>query len=212
MAPSSDGGANNAEGAHARTTASHVTKSTAYFISEGLHGCFKDKVLCGVQYEPCALRIIDRRRVGTALSHCNALKDADGEEVQDEAVVAQRGQGQHQMLVKESCLGSEPVPTLEAWRDQQEVDEPDELEDAVVMGPSGQSEDVVSRKRLPRSLGPGDWLYFSRMGAYTTSIASVMSSSAIYSPFFYVASTPATRAFIDAVDGHCQGLERDLGS
>lgn len=67
-------------------------------------------------------------------------------------------------------------------------------EDSVILGPSGLPEDVVARKCLPKSLGPGDWLYFSRMGAYTTSIASLASSSALHAAFFYVASTPAGKA------------------
>ncbi|CAN0575977.1 unnamed protein product, partial [Ectocarpus sp. 12 AP-2014] len=76
-----------------------------YYIAEGVNGCFKDRVLCGVNFEPCP-----------------GAGDADEE-------------------------------------------------DAVVMGPSGLPTDVVARKRLRSSLGPGDWLYFSQMGAYTASIA-----------------------------------------
>lgn len=65
-----------------------------------------------------------------------------------------------------------------------------EDEDAVVMGPSGLPADVVARKRLPKSLKPGDWLYFSQMGAYTASIATVTSSAVLEASYCYVASTP----------------------
>lgn len=60
----------------------------------------------------------------------------------------------------------------------------------MLMGPSGLPMDVVARKRLPRSLRRGDWLYFSRMGAYTTSIATAASSAVLEMPSRYVASTP----------------------
>lgn len=118
----------------------------AYFINEGVDGCFKDRVLFGVCFEPCPIRAAPV--VG---------RDTDGKRMSPE--------------------------------DSEHRREDDE--DSLVMGPSGSPTDIVARKRLPKSLGPGDWLYFSRMGAYTASIASSASSAALEAPYFYVASAPA---------------------
>lgn len=189
--------------------------STAYFVCEGLHGCFKDRVLCGVQYEPCALRLtVDRdhrqQLAGGALppgadvdpKHDAQSEGGGGGEEEEEEAGTKPGPGaiheEHQVplgyhsprAAAEEAGGDEMRPIGEGEHfDKGFVDE--DAEDAVVMGPSGRAEDVVARVRLPRSLGTGDWLYFSRMGAYTNSIASLASSAAIHATFRYVASTPA---------------------
>ena len=67
----------------------------------------------------------------------------------------------------------------------------DPLHESAVMGPSGEGYDcVVPSSRLPL-LKPGDWLYFTQMGAYTASIASA--NSAVYRvdsrAFVYVATS-----------------------
>lgn len=115
----------------------------AYFIDEGVDGCFKDMLLFGVFFEPCPIRaapVGGRNTVGKRTSS----EDSDQEE----------------------------------------------YEDSLVIGPSGSPTDIVARKRFPKWLGPGDWFYFSRMGAYTASVASLASSAALEAPYFYVASAP----------------------
>ncbi|CAM9516013.1 unnamed protein product, partial [Hapterophycus canaliculatus] len=142
------------------------TKTTAYYIDEGVNGCFKDKVLCGVNFEPCpvALSTGGRRCRGAAVPATATPAPATPAKPNGEGLM---GEMQH----------------------AENMDE--EEEDAVVMGPSGLPADVVARKRLPKSLKPGDWLYFSRMGAYTASIATVASSAVLEASYCYVASTPA---------------------
>lgn len=130
-------------------------RRTAYFIDEGVYGCFKDRLLCGVNFEPCPVFLGKEAAEGRA----SLTADHGGENTSNGAV---GGDG-----------------------------DDDEEEDAVVLGPSGLPADIVARKRLPKSLGPGDWLYFSRMGAYTSSIASVASSAILETPYRYVASAPA---------------------
>lgn len=133
-------------------------RTTAYYIGEGVDGCFKDRVLCDANFEPCLvspLRNSPLREEDASLSlegnEAGAVGGGDGE------------QGLRTSVIEE---------------------------EAMVMGPSGLVTDMVARKRLPTSLAPGDWLYFSRMGAYTASIATVASSAALHAKFCYVAGTP----------------------
>lgn len=141
-------------------------RTTAYFIGEGVHGCFKDRVLCDVNYEPCP--VSPKQLLQEESSPPRSLLDT-------EAV----------------GFGEQQLPTA--------IEEAEE--DAMVMGPSGLPTDVVARKRLPRWLAPGDWLYFSRMGAYTASIATISSSAALHASYCYVAGTPSVVVAADVGDG-----------
>lgn len=155
-------------------------KTTAYYIDEGVNGCFKDRVLCGVNFEPCPVSLAGgrrhRRRIAAAAEAGAAESQHSGERREEEGNAA---------------------ATSAAAAEGQEIGEgeggdgEEEEEDAVVMGPSGLPSDVVAQKRLPRSLKPGDWLFFSQMGAYTASIATVTSSAVLEASYCYVASTPA---------------------
>ncbi|CAM9683865.1 unnamed protein product, partial [Laminaria digitata] len=142
---------------------------TAYFIGEGVHGCFKDRLLCDVNYEPCPVSPPKQPpQEEESPSPSPFLSRLDTEAVE---------------------LSEQQLPTA--------VEE--EEEDAMVMGPSGLPTDMVARKRLPTWLAPGDWLYFSRMGAYTASIATVSSSAALHASYCYVAGTPAVE--VGGVEG-----------
>lgn len=197
------------------STGTTTTFTTAYFIGEGLDGCFKDRVLCGVQFEPCPLRLATYK----ANQHFSLTPEGEGEggggrqerqlEAGDEDFMGKRvvassistsisppvavsigpetnipteNQEQRQINGDIFRQDKEQDGQAEGYRIEQET------EDALVMGPSGSPGDVVARERLPRALQVGDWLYFSRMGAYTTSIASVAYSAAVEAPFCYVAS------------------------
>ena len=138
-----------------------------------MHGCFKDRVLCDVNYEPCP--VLPKQPFRNEASSSPTLLD-----------------------VEDVGFGGQQLPTA--------IEEAEE--DAMVMGPSGMPTDVVARKRLPRWLAPGDWLYFSRMGAYTASIATISSSAALHASYCYVAGTPSVAASDvgDGVeDGGCVG-------
>lgn len=204
---------------------------TAYFIGEGLDGCFKDKVLCGVQFEPCPLRLADagdhrpenRSGLGTAGVDLEAEETAAKAKEQgqlrrqgndcDNPIRRQgwnndtdyiSGETHDQRLDRCTQFG---LDTRENGAFNGKHNEPlkeEETEDALVMGPSGLQGDVVARERLPCTLHVGDWLYFSRMGAYTTSIASAAYSAACEAPFFYVASAPAVADGTES-DG-CAGI------
>ncbi|CAN0167719.1 unnamed protein product [Ectocarpus sp. 8 AP-2014] len=169
----------NAGGGNTTTTTTtddgRRRKTTAYYIAEGVNGCFKDRVLCGVNFEPCPVPSPPaghRGPPGGAPQH------------EDHRV--------GQSAAPAPALAPPPPPAegQEGGGEGEGAGDADE-EDAVVMGPSGLPTDVVARKRLPSSLGPGDWLYFSQMGAYTASIATVASSAVLEASFCYVASTPA---------------------
>ena len=116
------------------------------FINEGVDGCFKDKILSNICFDPCPVPF------PSGLPHAVAVK------------------------------GEKRFPG---------VAEEDGEEDFVVMGPSGSPADVVARKCLPKSLEPGDWLFFSRMGGYKSCTANVAFSVAGRTSCFYVASSPA---------------------
>lgn len=165
----------------------------AYFINEGVGGCFKDKTLCGVQYDPCALEVPRPSTESDAIpehrgDYTGLVGRADDDAPGEQARYAVDGDAVHRQageLVGESALPHDaPSLSLEKASDEEE-------EDAVVLGPSGLPGDIVASKRLPKRLRPGDWLYFTRMGAYTTSVASVTSSAKLASSFCYVASNPA---------------------
>lgn len=127
-------------------------------------------MLCGVNFEPCPVLLRQPPPEGPAVFN------ADLNERNDTV-----------MLNERINVGSDGVV--------RRVEQDDE-EDAVVMGPSGLPGDVVARKRLPKTLRVGDWLYFSRMGAYTASIATVASSAVLETSYCYVASTPADTKLI----------------
>lgn len=162
------------------------TKTTAYYIAEGVNGCFKDRVLCGVNFEPCPVSLTGgrrhRQRIANAVAAA-AAADADAVEIQQD-----RGRRQEEAnTAGDSAAAAEGAEHGKCGgAEEEEVED----EDAVVMGPSGLPTDVVARKRLPKSLKPGDWLYFSQMGAYTASIATVTSSAVLEASYCYVASTP----------------------
>ncbi|CAM9710660.1 unnamed protein product [Scytosiphon promiscuus] len=193
-------------------------KTTAYFIDEGVNGCFKDKVLCGVNFEPCPVTVSAGRRMrrgpsapATAPTASAAQTGAD-----KEGRSGHHGRGREQSgPAYEEQTGGEPEEdeqsrtAAEASRGREiGADDGEEEEDSVVMGPSGLPADVVARKRLPKSLKPGDWLYFSRMGAYTASIATVTSSAVLETSYCYVASTPATTGAIVCPPGdHSRPLD-----
>ena len=159
------------------------TKTTAYYIDEGVNGCFKDRVLCGVNFEPCPVSLAGGRRL-----HQRMPATAAG----DDAVESQRGGGLREEERNTAAVSAAAGARAETSDGEQEEAAQEEVEDedAVVMGPSGLPEDVVARKRLPKSLKPGDWLYFSQMGAYTASIATVTSSAVLEASYCYVASAP----------------------
>lgn len=199
-------------------------KTTAYYIDEGVNGCFKDKVLCGVNFEPCPVAVLMGGRMGrgtaksakaTSASAAPAEEKREGEarekhheEESAEQARSSAVEGRHsgdegreqeqsrpvdEQQIEQQAEEQEPswVAAAEARRDREPGGDDDGGdEDAVVMGPSGLPSDVVARKRLPKSLTPGDWLYFSRMGAYTASIATVTSSAVLGASYCYVASTP----------------------
>eukprot|EP00903_Cladosiphon_okamuranus_P015933 g14717.t2 len=164
-------------------TERRTTKTTAYYIDEGVNGCFKDRVLCGVNFEPCPVSLAGGRR------HRQAMAAAAGTDDAVESQQARGRRGEERNAAAASVAAPDRIqPSDEGGKG--EAGEEVEEEDAVVMGPSGLPADVVARKRLPKSLKPGDWLYFSQMGAYTASIATVTSSAALEASYCYVASTP----------------------
>ncbi|CAN0192649.1 unnamed protein product [Ectocarpus sp. 12 AP-2014] len=168
----------NAGGDNTTTTTTNDgrrRKTTAYYIAEGVSGCFKDRVLCGVNFEPCPVSSPPagyRARPGGAPQHEDHRAGQSAAPAPALAPPPAEAEGQ------------------QGGGEGEEAGNADE-EYAVVMGPSGLPTDVVARKRLRSSLGPGDWLYFSQMGAYTASIATVASSAVLEASFCYVASTPA---------------------
>ncbi|CAN0177020.1 unnamed protein product, partial [Ectocarpus sp. 4 AP-2014] len=171
----------NAGGDNTTTTTTNdgrQRKTTAYYIAEGVNGCFKDRVLCGVNFEPCP---VSSPPAGHRAPPGGAPQHGD------------HGAGQSAApALAPAPVAPAPPPAegREGGGEGEGAGDADE-EDAVVMGPSGLPTDVVARKRLSSSLGPGDWLYFSQMGAYTASIATVASSAVLEASFCYVASTPA---------------------
>ena len=172
------------------------TRTTAYYIAEGVNGCFKDRVLCGVNFEPCPVSLAGGRR-----RHRQRLV---GAAVETDAVESQQDGGRREgegHSETASAAAADGAESGECGAEEGEVDEEVEDEDAVVMGPSGLPADVVARKRLPKSLKPGDWLYFSQMGAYTASIATVTSSAVLEASYFYVASTPGSGASVASRGG-----------
>eukprot|EP00752_Nemacystus_decipiens_P012685 g11238.t1 len=170
------------------------TKTTAYYIDEGVNGCFKDRVLCGVNFEPCPVSLGGggrrRRRQRTFIAAETETKAEIHEDHEDEG--RREEEGNAVAAPAEVADGADDGQGVIGKEGREE--EEDEDEDAVVMGPSGLPLDVVARKRLPKSLKPGDWLYFSQMGAYTASIATVTSSAVLEASYCYVASTPEVGA------------------
>ncbi|CAM9378845.1 unnamed protein product [Pylaiella littoralis] len=192
---------------------SEKRKTTAYYIDEGVNGCFKDRVLCGVNFEPCPVSL-------TAVGQCRTADGAiapppENQQQQQQQQRQQPGAGGEQRDPVASAASaasadkkseSAPAPQATALASATttssvataipgpEAEGQDEDEPALVMGPSGLPADVVARKRLPKSLKPGDWLYFSQMGAYTASIATVSSSAVLEASYCYLASTPASIA------------------
>lgn len=156
--PSNIGGSRGEVGQHQQR------RTSVYYIEEGVHGCFKDRVLCGVNFEPCPIERPSR-------TETTALWTANGRN-RDTAESTSHVSASHQLR-------------------ENTVQDYEEEEDAVIMGPSGLPSDVVARKPLPKSLQAGDWLYFSRMGAYTASIATLASSAVSETSYCYVASARA---------------------
>lgn len=184
-------------------------KTTAYYIDEGVNGCFKDRVLCGVNFEPCPVSLAGGRRHRKPIAAAAAVSGAvesqqDGGWKKDEGNTAAASATAASRERAENDEGGEEAGEGQG-EGQGEGDGEGENgeEDAVVMGPSGLPADVVARKRLPKSLKPGDWLFFSQMGAYTASIATVTSSSVLEASYCYVASTPDVGA--TAASGGCIG-------
>ncbi|CAM9339330.1 unnamed protein product [Choristocarpus tenellus] len=132
-----------------------LRRRTAYYINEGVHGCFKDSILCGVQFEPCSLKL------GSSLGNLEPMGLTEGRGVGNST----QGEREEGLVCRDSSL---------------------EEEECLVMGPSGRSEDIVASGKMLPPLECGDWLYFTRMGAYTTSIASKALSSASDAPFCYI--------------------------
>lgn len=170
--------------AGAHNTNTQKQKTTAYYIDEGVNGCFKDRVLCGVNFEPCPVSLgggqRHRQRLAVAPAPASVVEShQDG--------TRREGEGN---TAAASAAAAERAELGKVRREEEGEQREVEDEDAVVMGPSGLPADVVARKRLPRSLKPGDWLYFSQMGAYTASIATVTSSAVLEASYCYVAGTP----------------------
>ncbi|CAM9716060.1 unnamed protein product [Chrysoparadoxa australica] len=116
----------------------------AYFVGEGVYGCFKDSVLCGVEWLPSPIALVDNPPCDTQTGCCGLC-----ERSQDECIV---------------------------------------------VGPSGAAGDIVAH--MKQGLGEegcgclrsGSLLYVSRMGAYTSSIASTGASQARKNVFYLVSS------------------------
>lgn len=171
------------------STRAERRRTTAYYIDEGVNGCFKDRVLCGVNFEPCPVSLAGGRRhrlriAAAAAAAANALEGKQDGGWREE----ERKYEEASAAAAERAENGEGGGGRE--EEEGEGEAGDEEEDAVVMGPSGLPADVVARKRLPKSLKPGDWLYFSQMGAYTASIATVTSSAVLEASYCYVASAP----------------------
>ncbi|CAM9285136.1 unnamed protein product [Ectocarpus fasciculatus] len=167
-------------------------KTTAYYIAEGVNGCFKDRVLCGVNFEPCPVSSPPAGHRGPPggrpeHGHHGAGQSAAPAPAQATALATVLATP----AIPAATAEAPAAPAEEGQEGGREGGGHADEEDAVVMGPSGLPTDVVARKRLPSFLGPGDWLYFSQMGAYTASIATLASSAVLEASFCYVASTPA---------------------
>lgn len=175
------------DGADNARTEEH--KTTAYYIDEGVNGCFKDRVLCGVNFEPCPVSLARGRR------HHQRIAAAAVDVVE-----MQQDEGRREELRNTAATAATAAGEIERAENGErgEGEGEGEDEDAVVMGPSGLPADVVARKHLPKYLKPGDWLYFSQMGAYTASIATVTSSAVLDASYCYVASTPEVGATVQS--------------
>lgn len=168
-------------------------KTAAYYISEGIHGCFKERLLCGISYELCHVSLTAGRQ------HHNQIAVAAAGAAESQQV----GKWREEVGFTAAAERTGNAVIAEENREKGGAREnEDEDEDAVVMGPSGLPGDLVAHKRLPKFLKPGDWLYFSRMGAYTTSIATITSSEVLETCYCYVASTPDVGS--DALSGDGQ--------
>lgn len=85
-----------------------------------------------------------------------------------------------------TCQSHEPAHTAVGAGGEAEALYPSSL-----LGPSGESFDVLVNEATLPTLCAGEWVYFVRMGAYTSSIASA--SSAVYTDgarhaFAYIAT------------------------
>jgi hypothetical protein len=92
-----------------------------------------------------------------------------------------------QSAIEAASSASEPATAAADARD----DRDEALYRSSLLGPSGESFDVLVNEAALPTLCPGEWVYFVRMGAYTSSIASA--SSAVHTPgarsaFAYIAT------------------------